>query len=185
LNNDTKTIIQQVRKDIASRNVVIQDIYNNRKYKDSIYSLVLKNGGNTDDAHDIFTQAIISFVQQCYSPVFEIKHQLGTYLYSIARYAWIAHCKKEKKHRSFEIENDQVSDYAPSIESKIISDERLSILKKGVTLLDEKCKKVMTLWATQLKMREIAMRMGYASEQVARKKKHQCLNKLKSILKDI
>jgi len=185
LNYDTKTIIEQVRKDLASRNVVIRNIYEDKKIKDSIYSFVLKNGGDLDNAHDIFTQTIVSFVQQCYSPVFELRHQLGTYLYSIARYAWIAHCKKESKHKSQEIEDHAVSDFIPSIESKIISEERLGILRKGVTLLDEKCKEVMTLWATQLKMREIAVRMGYASEQVARKKKHQCLNKLKSILKDI
>lgn len=185
MNHDINIIVEKVRKDITSRNEVIKDIYSDKKIKDSIYSFILKNGGDLDDAHDIFTQSIVSFVQQCYSPVFELRHQLGTYLYSIARYAWIAHCKKENKYKSVEFENERISDYTPSIESKIIGDERIKILKKGVTLLDEKCKEVMQLWATQLKMREIAVRMGYASEQVARKKKHQCLNKLKSILKDI
>ena len=182
INDDN--IVERVRKDITSRNLVIQQLYGDSKIKDSIYSFILKNGGSEDDAHDMFTHAIIAFVQQCYSPVFKLKYQIGTYLYSVARHEWINKSKKERKYTEIE-KAPVVKDYEPSIETKIINGERFSQLRKGLTRLDEKCKEIMRLWASQLKMREIAIRMNYASENVARKKKHQCLNKLKSIIKDI
>ncbi|MBT8232007.1 MAG: sigma-70 family RNA polymerase sigma factor [Saprospiraceae bacterium] len=184
MGSDNKKLIERVRDNVASRNAAIKEIYQDQKIKDSIYSFILQNGGTQDDAHDMFTHAIIAFVQQCYSPVFELKHQLGTYLYSIARYAWIKKRKKDSKNLVVELDHTH-EDYEPSCEEKIIGNERLGLLRKGLTLLDDKCKEVMTMWASQLKMREIAIRMNYASEQVARKKKHHCLNKLKSILKDI
>lgn len=177
-------LIDRIRKDIDSRNQVIKEIYTNRKIKDSIYSFILKNGGDKDDAQDMFTHAVVSFIQQCYSPVFELKHSLNTYLYSIARHAWI---NKRKEDKKFEFQNHKIEfiEYEPSMEEKIIGNERLQQLRKGLSKIGENCKNVMLLWASQIKMREIAIRMNYASEEVARKKKHQCLQKLKSILKDI
>ena len=175
-------LIERVRNGIDSRDEVIRELYNDSKLNNYIYSFVLKNGGTKDDGHDLLTYSIISFIQQCYSPVFEVRNQLHTYLFSIARYKWINNKKKELKF--VEIENRE-EEFMPSIEDEIIGGERVNLLKNALTQLDEKCKEVMKMWASQMKMREIALRMSYASEQVARKKKHQCLNKLKELLKSI
>lgn len=184
MNQDTTLLIERIRKDIDSRNGVIRELYNDDKIKSSIYALVLKNGGTPDDAHDILTHAIIAFVQQCYSPVFNLKNQVSTYLYAIARYKWINERKKAVKHNIQELK-DSDGGYTHSIESTIIGNERSQKLQFALTRLDDKCREVMLMWASQLKMREIAIRMSYASAEVARKKKHQCLNKLKTLIKDI
>lgn len=181
---DSSSLVERVRKDIDSRNQVIVELYKNDKIRRSIFSFVFKNGGNEESANDLLTHAIISFTQQCFSPVFELRHSINTYLYTIARYKWINDHKASSKINLIE-ESQIPHTYVPSIEDEIIGKERSTLLRKALTQLDEKCRKVMQMWASQLKMREIAIRMSYSSEQMARKKKHQCLQRLKEIVKDI
>lgn len=176
--------IDRIRKGIPSRNEVITELYSNEKIKGSIYAFVLKNGGSQSDAQDIFTHSIVAFVKQCNSPVFKLKNTLSTYMFSIARYEWIRQCKNSKRI-IYSDEEISISGYEPSIEEKIIGQARTEALKKALTYLDDKCKKVLTMWASQVKMREIAITMNYSSEGMARKKKHNCLNKLRVLIKDI
>lgn len=176
--------VEQVRKNLDSRNNVIRQLFNDPKIQNSIYAFILKNGGTREDAHDMLTHAIISFVKQCYSPVFELKYSINTYLYSIARYAWINKNKKTSLEEYTDIEYEYI-DYEESIEEKIIGEDRMMMLRKALTHLDEKCREVLMMWANKIKMREIAIKMNYASEGMARKKKHQCLQKLKSLIGDI
>jgi len=55
-------------------------------------------------------------------------------------------------------------------------------LEKLLKTLEPKCREVLRLWSLNYKMREIALRMSYSSEQMAKKKKYLCLKRLKEIL---
>jgi len=184
LQKSASALIERVRKDNNSRNAVIRELYNDIKLNNFIYSFVLKNGGTKDQGHDLLSNSIIAFIQQCYRTGFEVKHEIHTYIFSIARYNWINDKKSKSNLNTVELE-ERDEEFTSSIEEAIIGEERIGLLKRALTQLDEKCREVMTMWASQIKMREIAIRMSYASEQVARKKKHQCLNKLKVLLKAV
>ena len=177
---DNKEIVAQVRKDIASRNRVIEALYRDEELKDSIIAFAVKNGSSEKDGVDIFTYAIMSFVKQCYRPKFELSKDINAYLYTIAKYEWMRINKKKMKTIPEDERYDITDGY--NIETSLIDRERIAELKKSLSRLDEKCRKVITLWANNLKMREIALQMVYKSEGMARKKKHECMKKLRMLM---
>lgn len=176
-------IVDRVRSAISERDIVIEELYTNSNLCNSVYSYVLKNGGDEQEANDVFTFGIMTFIKQCYRPLFELSSSVEAYVFSISKYEWIRLSKRKMK--VIQHEPNIHGEIEVSIENEIINRERFSMLKKVLEDLDEKCRKVLTLWSTNLKMREIAIHMDYKSEGMARKKKHECLTKLKSLIKDI
>lgn len=172
---------KSIRKDLDGRNKVIQQLYSDDALRQKVYSYILNNGGSSDDANHVFVEAIIKFVQRCYSDVFELKSTMESYIMAVARNEWI----RSRKNLQQELPHDERMASQEDLEQKLISDERLSAIRNALTDLDEKCRKILLMWASNVKMREIAIRMSYKSDGFARKKKHKCLQKLKLLIEDI
>ena len=181
MNKEGSDIINAVRKDINSRNKVIEKLYGDLSLKNAIGSFILKNGGNEDKVEDVFVFAIMTFIKQCYRPLFTLNKDVNAYLYSIAKYEWM---RLSKKQRTM-VSEDQRPELVDEItaEHLLIDRERHASLSIALNDLDPKCRDVLTMWANNLKMREIALKMAYKSEGMARKKKHECLNKLRVLIK--
>lgn len=176
-------IVEKVRSDLESRNAVIKDLYTSKTLKASINSFILKNSGTKDDVEDLLTHGVMAFVKQCYRPLFELKNPPEGYIFTIVKYEWM----RRRKGRMVVVDEEKRPELTTgiTIEQEIIGGERIEALRAALRKLDEKCRKVLTLWSSNLKMREIALQMNYKSDGMARKKKHECLGKLKLIIKDI
>lgn len=176
-------IVEKVKVDLESRNAVIKELYNNGQLRKTISAYVHTNGGNKTDIDDLLTYGIMNFIKQCYRPLFELQKPAEGYIFSIIKYEWMNRNKK-KIHL---VDEDKRPEWTTgeTIEETIIGNERMSALRVALKTLDEKCRKVLTMWASSIKMREIALQLNYKSEGMARKKKHECLGKLKLITKDI
>lgn len=176
-------IVEKVRVDLESRNAVIRELYNDQKLRSMVGSYVHNNGGSKTDIDDLLTFGVMNFIKQCYRPLFELQKPAEAYVFSIIKYEWMRRAKK-KMHVVDEESRTEWTD-GMTIENELIGDERMAALKEAMKKLDEKCRSVLTMWASNFKMREIALRLEYKSEGMARKKKHECLGKLKLLTKDI
>lgn len=176
-------IIEKVRVDLESRNAVIKELYYNQKLRSMISSYVHKNSGTKTDVDDLLTFGIMNFIKQCYRPLFELQKPVEAYIFSIIKYEWMKRAKKKMDV----VDEDKRPEWTDgeTIEEAIIGSERMVALRAAMKQLDEKCRSVLTMWASNYKMREIALRLEYKSEGMARKKKHNCLGKLKLLTKDI
>lgn len=183
MKNTSNDIINQVREGIASRNTVITQLYQDEKLRNMITAFVLKNGGQFSDAEDLFVMSVITFIKQCYRSNFELTKTVQAYIFSVSKYEWFR--IKKAANKSVVFEENISDDIQESVESLIIDKERKSELHKAMQELGEKCRQVLTLWASNVRMREIALQMEYKSEGMARKKKHECLQKLKVLIKGI
>ena len=54
-----------------------------------IQTLVINNSGTSDDARDIFQEAIIVLYEKAKSGSFELHAQLKTYIYAVCRRLWL------------------------------------------------------------------------------------------------
>lgn len=176
-------IVKKVKKDLNSRNAVIKDLYFNSKLRKSVASYVFKNGGTQTDVDDLLTYGIMSFIKQCYRPLFELKNPVEAYIFSIIKYEWMK--RNKSKMKLVDEEHRPELSHEETVMDALINEEKMEALRTAMTKLDDKCRKVLTMWASNLKMREIAQRMNYKSDGMARKKKHECLGKLKQLTKDI
>lgn len=183
MNTESYSIIEDVRSGIDSRNQAIANIYTDEKLLASVTSYVLKNGGQHADVDDVFIFGIMAFVKQCARAEFILNGTVNSYVFSVIRYEWLRR-KKEISKVTYD-DQEYFDGEEVSIEHLIIKEEERIVLRNALNQMESKCKEILTMWASNFKMREIATNSGYKSDGMARKKKHECLSKLKSLLKDI
>ncbi len=79
-----------------------------RIYRDNytmIQSLILNNNGSTDDAADIFQEAMIVLFEKSRNVDFELNCLLKTYIYSVCRRLWL---KKLQQIQRFGRQTDDI-----------------------------------------------------------------------------
>ncbi|MDF1695531.1 MAG: sigma-70 family RNA polymerase sigma factor [Saprospiraceae bacterium] len=144
-----------------------------------IKSFIQKNNGSEDDAADIFQDAIIVFYEKIRLKEFKLSSSIRTYLYSVCKHLWLNKLRAQKKVTSLTVENESI--IVDPMSLKVLgSEDRNEYLRQLMSSIGGDCKKVLIYYYyDRLKMKEIALRMNFATEQVAKNKKSSCLKKLK------
>lgn len=177
-----KEIIEKVRSGIAGRDEVLISLYNSQDLRNKVFGTLIKNRCSEDKADQLFVDAIINFTKSCFRENFEIKSNLNNYIVGTAKNLWYKEVTKQNKTELLD-ENPLVSDVETPLIT-LIHAERIEPIRKLLSLLDKKCREVLTMWAQNRKMIDIASEMDYKSEGMARKKKHQCKEKMYGIIKN-
>lgn len=155
-----------------------------KKLKDDIIQHVIKNSGTQDDGLMIFHDSIVVFTKKVFThKELEINNSLEGYIYGIARMLWLNKLRKEGHHKLQEL--TPVHDHATEDSNQLVTlmkKEHNQMLHKILGSLGLNCKEVLMYWAGGFAMAEIAKILGYASEGMVRKKKHQCYKSLVEIM---
>ena len=147
-----------------------------------VQSLIINNNGSSDDARDIFQEAMIILYQRSRSPEFELQCQLKTYLYSICRRLWL---KKLSQTRQYVPEMNGIEDVV-AVEEDIDTHEKSSkefqMMEKAMLGLGEPCKSLLEAFYIQKKnMSDIASDFGYTNAENAKNQKYKCLVRLRKL----
>jgi RNA polymerase sigma factor (sigma-70 family) len=173
-------IYQKIRGSEADRAAIIKSIFNDKDLKSGVIKFVLRNNGSQDDAELIFDDMIVQFVKTVFSkPDFQISGELNAYLMGIARHLWFAQLRHKKMY-SHSDPLDDLNNAADSEEpeSLYLTSERQKVLHELLDKLRGNCRDVLMHWANGFSMEEIAAKLNYQSEGMARKKKSVCLKEL-------
>ena len=146
-----------------------------------IQNFINKNSGNEEDAADVFQNAVIAFYKKVRSVDFSLSCSIQTYLYSVCRNLWLDELRAQKKQQNLVSELKSIPVEVENIwESKF--DERIALVVKLMDQLGEDCKKMLGFYYfKRLRMKQIAVEMGYANEKVAKNLKARCMKKLKAL----
>ena len=79
-----------------------------RQHFQMVKQMVLSNNGSTDDAADLFQEAMIVLYQKASSAEFELHCLLKTYIYSICKRLWLKRLKKQGRFVYLEHMEDTV-----------------------------------------------------------------------------
>lgn len=156
-----------------------------RIYRDNyqmIQNLVLNNNGTTDDAADIFQEAMIVLFEKSKNVDFELNCQLKTYLYSVCRRLWL---KKLQQQQRFWRQTDDLEQVVP-VEEEIEQHEKrqmdFSIMENALSKIGEPCKSLLEAYYIQKKpMQQIAEEFRYTNADNAKTQKYKCLVRLKKL----
>jgi RNA polymerase sigma factor (sigma-70 family) len=158
----------------------IESIY--RAHYSMIQTLIINNSGTSDDARDIFQEAIIVLYEKAKSGSFELHAQLKTYLYAVSRRLWL---KKLAFNKRFS------GDLANAPESIATDDDielyehrsqDFELMERALQHLGEPCKELLENYYIRKKnMSEIAKEFGYTNAENAKNQKYKCLMRLKKI----
>ncbi len=176
-----ETIIALIRADKSDK--ALDSLYN---FFPPVRKMIRHNGGNSQDAEDIFQEALIILCRKVRDTDFVLTAKLSTWLFSVCRYLW----KDELKKRGQPMPGDPETLYAPRGEvmpEEAMEKEHVARLAESVlSELGERCRELLLLYYTQrLKLKEIAVRMGYSSESTAKNQKYKCLEGAKNKMKEL
>jgi len=138
-----------------------------------------------EDAVDVFQESVICFYRNVVRGKVEtISSSVKTYLFAIGKNIIRDKLKKNDPLKvTQEIGEIDVS-HQPEIMELIYNEERAELVKQLMQELQEPCNSLLRLfYYFNLSMKEIAQKMQYKNENVAKTQKMRCLNALKEKIK--
>lgn len=158
----------------------IEEIYKNNY--NIIQALVVNNSGTTDDAKDIFQEAMVVLFEKARSGDFELNCQIKTYVYSVSRRLWL---KRLQQNHRLTTDLDTAENVVPvdeDISEHENKDAEFEIMHEAINSLGEPCKSLLEAFYFKKKnMQEIAENFGYTNAENAKTQKYKCLMRLKKI----
>ncbi|HET7000465.1 MAG TPA: sigma-70 family RNA polymerase sigma factor [Puia sp.] len=164
----------------ANDRKAIETIY--RVHYSMIQTLVINNNGTSDDARDIFQEAIIVLYEKAKSGSFELHAQLKTYIYAVCRRLWL---KKLAHNARFSGDLANAPETIATDDDLEMHDQRtqdFEVMEHALQHLGEPCKELLESYYIRKKnMSEIAKEFGYTNADNAKNQKYKCLMRLKKI----
>lgn len=176
-----KEIIELLESGIESRNDLALSFLYKKNYH-IVASYIQKNSGTAIDAEDIFQDSIIVLYNQVKKGGFRLESSIGTYLYAIARNLWLKNLRKVG--REIELTSDHQSIPIEQTHLQALEqNEKSALIANLLNELGEKCKEILLLYYFEkIRLKEIAERMNWGSEQVAKNSKARCMKKMRELV---
>jgi RNA polymerase sigma factor (sigma-70 family) len=151
-------------------------------YLPVVKKFVMQNNGTRQEAEDIFQEGLVIFCNKLNNPAFLLTCSINTYIYSVCKLLWLDELKKNKKLKNDLIPSNE--DIEEDTQHDIEDDKPAKQAQEAVMKLGQKCKDLLELfYFKQLSMKDIAQKLGFASEKVAKNQKYRCIEKAKENLK--
>lgn len=164
---------------------MLVSIHNNLQLRNTIKSYLKSKGATDIELDHLYNETLVALIKTGFATknILNLTGDLEPYLMGIARNLWYQECKKRKREISLpEVISHQTADDQPVAEEIFLTKERYALLHDVLEKLRSNCRAVLMHWANGFSMTEIAEKLGYQSEGMARKKKSQCLAELNDFL---
>jgi len=133
--------------------------------------LVRKMGGSSDDARDLFHDALFVLLKKLEANQFTLSGSLNGFLYHTTRILCLEKLRKENKtvRHTGEIPDEMA-------EQEMEDHSRIFMAERALEKIAEKCRDILHLFYHEKRSLEfIAKRFGLKSEQAAKTQKYKCL----------
>jgi RNA polymerase sigma factor (sigma-70 family) len=163
---------------------IINFIY--KEFFPLIKFLVTENGGESEDAEDIFQDGIIILYNKISLNQLVLTSSFKTYMYSVCRNLWLQKLNKRKAIFDKLADVEGFIDLPGDILQESSSEEAEihRIIQIHFLALPEDCQKVLKLFIKNIPLREIAGIMGFKTENYAKTRKYLCKQELKKRIAD-
>ncbi len=174
--------IEEILKGLSEKDpVVLKHLY--ETYFPFIRKHILYNSGTEDDARDIFQEAMVVLFRKQRSGQLQIHTSFRNYLIGIARMLWLKELARKKNTPVTSMEWPD-TESLPDLSGEISEEKRrYRLYQKYFIQLAEDCRKILQWFYSKVPLLEISRRMGYKSENYAKKRKHLCKEKLVEMIK--
>ena len=147
-----------------------------------VQSLIINNNGSSDDAKDIFQEAMIVLYEKVRSGSFELNCQIKTFVYSVSRRLWLKRLQQQNRYAAPGDSMENVVAVEEDLEEHEQRNAEYEMMEKAISNLGEPCKSLLEAYYLQKQnMQVIAVNFGYTNADNAKNQKYKCLMRLKKI----
>ena len=158
----------------------VESIY--RENYNMVHALVLNNNGSSDDARDVFQEAMIVLYEKVRSGHFELNCQIKTYVYSVSRRVWLKRLQQMNRYTGTVDKLEAEVPVEEDLEEHERVNEEFEVMERAISGLGEPCKSLLEAYYLQKQnMQEIAANFGYTNADNAKNQKYKCLMRLKKL----
>ncbi len=144
--------------------------------------MVLQNNGSTDDARDIFQEAMIVLYEKVQEGDFILSSRLKTFLYAVCRRLWLKKLQGNSWQGPINEEVEETTAVEDTLEAHEEKDQQFKKMEASMAKIGEPCKTILEDYYIHRKnMQEIAERFGYTNAENAKNQKYKCLMRLKKL----
>lgn len=169
------------------KNDIVEYLY--KDYFPQVMRIVIKHGGNEQDARDLFQEALIIIFNRLRNDDLEITSSFHNYFIVLSRFIWFRQNNINKSYTTSEdLEEIHPAEPLPDElehevqKEKVVTDylenQKEKIFQRHYRKLPGDCKRVLKMFFRKRSFREVAKRMEYTNEDYARRKKYLCMQQL-------
>jgi len=143
---------------------------------------VRKNKGTTEDAHEIFQDALYQIIVRSKVRKLELTSSFEGYLFTVCKNLWYRELNKRKK----EVRNSQNLDISTEdgILESILYQERWDLFEEKISCLSEKCISLLKDYFDKMPYKNIVEKYSFASENAAFQRVFKCKKQLTKLIKE-
>ena len=161
------------------RDWALYQFYSDGSIRTWAASYIKNQGGKTEDAEDVFQEAITVFDRNIRQGRFEGKSSLKTYLISIVKWGWVTY--RRKQDSLTELKAEQMNGTLESVEYQYFTKEKTAFLDKAINEVDERCQELLRYYKMDYSMKEIQSLLGFSSPEMAKKQAYRCRERLRKV----
>jgi RNA polymerase sigma factor (sigma-70 family) len=171
--SDNTLLHQLKRGDNASFEILYKFYY------PSIKAHISQNFGSTEDAEDIFQEAIIVMLQKLRQNDFVLTSSLRTYLFSIAKNLWL---KRLRDNKIIAVDNldgfqHEVEAFSIELQSEPTKEEKIT---SWLTKITEHCQRILkAIFYYKEPMKSLMQKMGWKNNHTAANQQYKCIQQVK------
>ena len=144
-----------------------------------VRSLIMKNGGNKQDAEDTFQETLIVFYRNVVKEDFVLTSALSTYIYAISYRLWLKQLRSRKISLPIDAASVQLVEAFDFEVAEQKADKLTGVLEK-MESAGKRCKEILTLfYFNKLKYDQIAQKLQMKDERAVREQKYRCMKRIK------
>lgn len=149
------------------------------KHYPEVKKLLISLGCDKETTEDLFQEALIIYVHKKKEPQFKLEVAPIHFVKQTAKLLWYNEARKRQKQANTFIPTEE-------LEEEWFQKEMLhQQLEKAISKLGDQCKELLQLfYGFGNSMAEIAEKLHFRNEQVAKSQKYRCLQKAKDLVKE-
>lgn len=150
-----------------------------------VRKLVRDNSGSSDDAKDVFQDALIIFHRKARSSDFTLTSAISTYLFSVCRNLWREELRRRNKSLSkWDVED--VPEEPVELAAMLAREGEYSTAEQALRTLGDKCLEVLKrFYIAKESLIDIARSLGFAGEGAAKTRKYKCLEEARKRFREL
>lgn len=173
---------EEIIEGIRSDNRDVLNVFYKLNFE-MIRQFVSLNGGDEDEAKDIFQEAVLIIYHKIKNNSLVLNCKLKTYLYSVSRNLWLKQLdRKDRNAGKVEDHEEFISLNAVEVVDWSEQQEKFLKMRESLDQIGEPCKTLINdFYIKNLSMNQITEKFGYSGEDSTKTQKYKCMNRLKKI----
>ncbi len=165
------TLLDQIKREEGAAFEILYKFY-----FPAIAAYVTRNNGNTEDAEDVFQEAIIALLCKVRQADFVLTSSLKTYLFAIAKNLWLKRLRDRRPETA-----ETLEEYSPFEESLIdVHLTKVEQLHFWLSTITENCQRILkAIFFYQEPMASLMQRMGWKNKHTAANQQYKCIQQIK------